>query len=144
MASNKTWLILLIFFAAILTACRPQTGRAERIPDQLVEFSLLTDVQEGRIVYLGVSGEIEGLVNPDLVVPAGARVRVKLINGDGMHHNISFPDFNALSALISSKGSSTELSFNVPLDKVGVFSYFCTQPGHRQAGQEGKLIVTSP
>jgi len=26
-------------------------------------------------------------------------------------------------------------------DKVGEFEYYCSMPGHRQAGQFGKLIV---
>jgi nitrite reductase (NO-forming) len=144
MHSQRLWLLLLLLFAVILTGCQPQAGRAETHPSQIVEFTLKTSVQEGRIVYLGIGGEINGLANPNLVVPAGGWVRVKLVNGDGMNHDISFPDFNATSALVSSKGMSVELNFDVPTDKYGSFSYFCTQPGHRQAGQEGKLVINQP
>jgi nitrite reductase (NO-forming) len=144
MVSNKTWFLLMLFSALIFTGCGSQTGRAETIPAQIIEFSLQSAMQDGRIVYQGVGGEIDGLVNPDLVVPAGAWVRVTLINGDNMPHTISFPDFDADSALVSSKGSSVEVSFDVPEDKLGTFSYFCTQPGHRQVGQEGKLVVYQP
>jgi nitrite reductase (NO-forming) len=144
MNSNKVWFLLVLLSSLIFTGCGPQSGRAETSSTQIVEFSLQSAMQDGRIVYLGVGGEIDGLVNPDLVVPAGTQVIVSLINGDGMTHNISFPDFDALSALVSSKGSSVDVSFDVPVDKLGTYSYYCSQPGHRQAGQEGRLVVTQP
>lgn len=61
-----------------------------------------------------------------------------------MLHNLSVPDFNAKTALNGSMGKSTEVCFSVGEDQSGVYSYFCTQPGHRQAGQEGKLVISQP
>lgn len=109
-----------------------------------VSFTLQTNVFEGRIVYVGVGGEIDGVTNPDLVVHPGETVRVVLVNGDGMPHDLYLPDFNVKTPLLISKGKTAELSFTVGENRTGTYVYYCTQPGHRQAGQEGKLIVAKP
>lgn len=109
-----------------------------------VVFTLQTDVLEGRLVYVGVGGEIDGITNPDLVVQPGGTVRVVLVNGDGMPHDLYLPDFNVKTPLLISKGKTAEVSFTVGEDQMGTYVYYCTQPGHRQAGQEGNLIVAGP
>lgn len=107
-----------------------------------VYFTLETAAAKGKLLFVGVGGEIDGLVNPDLEVKGGATVQIELINGDGMQHDVSFPDFGVTSSPVFHKGDSTVISFVVGNDQSGVFAYFCTVPGHRQAGQEGRLIVS--
>ena len=41
-------------------------------------------------------------------------------------------------------GDETEIIFEVGDMEPGTYVYYCTVPGHRQAGQEGKLVVTKP
>jgi nitrite reductase (NO-forming) len=142
---------LLIIYVLVISGCgsqpaqaMPAAGSSASISSSPVSFSLRTSVSNGKITYMGVGGDIDGVVNPDLVVPAGAVVRVTLINGDGMSHDLYFPDFKVKTPLVSSKGQTAELSFSVAKDQVGTYVYFCTQPGHRQAGQEGRLIVNEP
>jgi nitrite reductase (NO-forming) len=154
-------LLALLFTAMILAGCMSGQARAEQNPvagatvaeapvpqpsadSRIVEFSLLTQVKEGHIMYIGFGGDIDGLTNPDLHVPQGSTVRVTLINGDGMQHDIFFPDFDAKSDPVIGKGDQQELVFQVTPDQVGNYVYYCTFPGHRQAGQEGKLIVDEP
>jgi len=156
---------LLIFIALVASGCGsqqvnampvanepsdPQVGEprvtetSEPLTSASLEFSLQTGTVHGRMVYVGVGGDIDGLVNPDLFVQPGATVLVTLINGDGIPHDVSFPDFVAKSPLVSSKGKSTQVSFEVNENQAGTYPYFCTQAGHRQMGQEGKLIVGDP
>ncbi len=104
-----------------------------------ITYTLQTNIAEGRLVFIGVGGDIDGIVNPTLKVPQNAFVQVTLTNGEGALHDISFPDFNATSDHISGKDSSTSVAFKA--DKTGDFTYFCTVPGHRAAGMEGKLTV---
>jgi nitrite reductase (NO-forming) len=104
-----------------------------------VAFTLKTNIAEGRLVFVGVGGDIEGIVNPTLKVKTGDVAQVTLVNGDGAEHDISFPDFNATSDHVVGKGASSVIVFRA--DKEGEFAYFCTLPGHRAAGMEGKLIV---
>ena len=109
-----------------------------------LEFVLETQKTGGQMVFAGVGGEIDGLINPDLVVQPGDTVRLVLTNGDGIPHDLAIPEFDVKTSLVSKKGSSTEVSFTIPGDKPGTYDYFCTLPGHRQAGQEGKLILVMP
>jgi nitrite reductase (NO-forming) len=118
-----------------------KTPLVEPGKDDMIEFNLRTEVVDGRIAYLGVGGEIDGVSNPDLFVQRGITVRVNLINGDGVPHDISFPDFKVKSTTVSFKGKSAQVSFVIEEDQSGTYAYFCTMTGHRQAGQEGELIV---
>ncbi|MBM4406685.1 MAG: hypothetical protein FJ039_11015 [Chloroflexi bacterium] len=109
------------------------------IQGQAASFTLATDLQHGQLTFVGVGGAIDKIGNPAIEVALGANIDVTLVNGDGVEHDISFPDFNATSARITAKGSQTKVSFVA--NKEGSFTYFCAVPGHRAAGMEGKLIV---
>src|SRR5262249_49198111 len=46
-------------------------------------FTLRSGIAEGRMVYIGVGGEIDGKVNPLLMVHEGETIQINLINGEG-------------------------------------------------------------
>jgi nitrite reductase (NO-forming) len=104
-----------------------------------VSFTLQTNVGEKGLSFVGVGGTIDGQVNPTLKVPEGAVVQITLVNGDGALHDVVFPDFGGASEQVVAKGSSSTTVFKA--DKAGQFAYFCSVPGHRQAGMEGVLVV---
>jgi nitrite reductase (NO-forming) len=104
-----------------------------------ITYILQTGISDGRLAYIGKGGTIDGKTNPDLTVKLGDVVQVILINGEGAEHDITFPEFNATSDHVVGKGASSVIVFRA--DKEGEFTYYCTLPGHRQAGMEGKLIV---
>jgi nitrite reductase (NO-forming) len=106
-----------------------------------VTFTLVTGFAEGRMVFIGQGGAIDGQVNPDLHVPQGAHVTLTLVNGDGALHNLSIDELGVHSADITGQGSRTTVTFVA--DPPGTFAYYCAIPGHRQAGMEGKLIVVA-
>ena len=119
------------------TATEADTRVADYTPD--VTFKLRTVIAEGKMAFEGVGGAIDGQVNPNLDVEPGQVVQVTLVNGDGALHDISFPEFNATSDEIVGQGSSTSIVFRS--SEEGTFDYFCTVPGHRQAGMEGQITV---
>jgi nitrite reductase (NO-forming) len=94
---------------------------------------------DGKMVFIGVGGDLEGKVNPDLQVEPGAVVEVRLVNADGALHDWSVPGLGAGTEQIAGAQKETVLLFKA--GKAGVYAYYCTVPGHRQAGMEGKLIV---
>ena len=102
-------------------------------------FTLRSGVAEGRMVYLGVGGDIDGKVNPTLVVHEGETIQVNLINGEGAEHDIVLDQYAARSAHVVGKGASSTLAFNA--DKTGDFAYYCSIPGHREAGMAGRVQV---
>ena len=111
--------------------------QAGMVPD--VSFTLRTDVGQQGLSFVGVGGNIDGQHNPKLIVAEGAVVQITLINGDGALHDVVFPDFGGATEQVAAKGSSSTTVFKA--DKAGEFAYFCSLPGHRQAGMEGVLAV---
>jgi nitrite reductase (NO-forming) len=104
-----------------------------------VRFRLRTELAEGKMAFVGVGGVIEGVVNPTLRVNEADVVQVSLVNNDGIEHDVVFPDFKAGTDRVNRKGASSVTVFRA--DKAGDFPYFCSLPGHRQAGMEGKIAV---
>jgi nitrite reductase (NO-forming) len=105
-----------------------------------VKYTLRSGIAEGRMVYIGVGGAIDGKVNPVLTAADGQVVELTLINGEGAEHDIVFPDQSARSPRVTGKGASTTMAFRA--DKTGDFIYFCSVPGHQQAGMQGQFVVT--
>ncbi len=110
---------------------------AEYTPN--VRFRLRTELAEGKMAFVGVGGEIEGIVNPTLRVNDGDVVQISLVNNDGIEHDVIFPEFKAGTDRVNRKGASSVTVFRA--DTAGEYAYFCSLPGHRQAGMEGELVV---
>src|SRR5215813_682400 len=74
-------------------------------------FTLRSGIAQGRMVYLGVGGEIDGKVNPMLVVHEGEVVQINLINGEGAEHDIVIDQYAARSDRVLGIGASSTLAF---------------------------------
>jgi nitrite reductase (NO-forming) len=120
------------------TTSTPQPGPGAYEPE--ARYTLRTGIAEGRMVYIGVGGTIDGKVNPQLTAAVGQGVQLTLINGEGAEHDIAFPDQGAKSQRVTGPGASTTLAFRAA--STGEFIYFCSVPGHRLSGMEGKFVVT--
>jgi nitrite reductase (NO-forming) len=106
-----------------------------------VSYTLETGLQDGKMVYIGKGGDIDGKLNPDLKANLGDKVKLTLISGEGAEHNFVLDELGVNSQHVSGKGTSIEVEFNV--NQEGTFAYYCSLPGHRQAGMEGKFIAGS-
>jgi len=154
-ASYQIIFLFGVVLALILSACTSQDSLSVTV-DETVEtiaeasnattlsFTLKTIANNGKLAYIGIGGEIDGVVNPDLVVQVGSVVQIILVNGDGMPHDLFLPDFNTKTDYVTKIGDQTEIVFEVGDIQPDVYVYYCTVPGHRQAGQEGKLIINNP
>jgi len=146
-------LVVVLLTTLLLSACsdrvekvsadssEPSVETPTILPSSDVEFTLQTLIDNGKLAYIGVGGEIDGVINPDLTVQPGDVIRLILLNGDGMKHDLYLPDLNAKTSFVSKIGEQTEIIVEVGDLEPGTYVYYCTVPGHRQAGQEGKLIV---
>jgi nitrite reductase (NO-forming) len=132
---------LLIAIAVLVSACggsaKSETAAAV---GKTVEYTLTSGMMDGQMAFIGAGGGIEGVKNPTLNAHVGDTLKITLSSGDGVEHDIAFPDFNAQSEHVVGKGSSTTLEFSV--DKPGTYKYGCLIAGHREAGMEGKFEVT--
>ncbi|MDA9408092.1 copper-containing nitrite reductase [Bradyrhizobium sp. CCBAU 45384] len=123
------------------TPSRPQSATGADIGYIAdAKYTLRSGIAEGRMVYIGVGGAIEGKVNPVLTASEDQVVQLTLINGEGAEHDIVFPDQDTKSPRVTGKGASTTIAFRA--NKSGDFTYYCSVPGHRLAGMEGQFIVT--
>lgn len=104
-----------------------------------VSFALRTGIAQGKMVFIGKGGEIDGRINPTLLVHEDDTVQVTLINGEGAEHDIVLPDVHASSQRVIGPGASSTLVFRA--SDIGTFVYYCSVPGHREAGMEGVLKV---
>lgn len=102
-------------------------------------FTLKTGIAGGRMVYLGLGGDIDGKVNPTLMVHEGELIQINLINGEGAEHDMVIDQYAARSSVVVGKNASSTFSFTA--GKVGEFAYFCSIAGHRLAGMEGLIQV---
>lgn len=107
-----------------------------------LRYTLRSGIAEGRMVFIGVGGSIDGQVNPLLSAAEGQVVQVTLINGEGAEHDIVFDNQGPAgsSAHIVGRDASTSIAFAAA--RSGDYVYYCSVPGHRLAGMEGKFLVT--
>lgn len=70
--------------------------------------------------------------------PAG-QVTVALENEGGIPHNVTFEGVNSDQPVVETQGNETATG-TVTLP-AGTVTYYCSVPGHRQAGMQGQLTV---
>lgn len=106
----------------------------------LVEYTLRTTLGgDPAMAFVGVGGDIDGVVNPELTVNVGDRVRLTVINGDPMLHDLTIDELGASTGQLTEDEETVTIEFVA--DQPGVFNYYCSVPGHRAAGMEGVLRV---
>jgi len=152
--TQKLAIIFSVVLTSFLFSCTPQQKEAHPVtPVESqtessgtveAEFTLKTIAEGGKLLYVGVGGDIDDVINPDLVVSPGTVVQIILTNGDGMVHDLFLPDFEVKTDYVRKIKDRTEITFATGEMQPGSYVYYCTLPGHRKAGQEGKLIVSEP
>lgn len=73
----------------------------------------------------------------EITVKKGDKVRLKITNTAGSH-DFKIDEYNIYKETPLNQEQVVEFT----ADKTGNFIYYCTQPGHRQAGHWGTLKVT--
>ncbi|HSR20787.1 MAG TPA: copper-containing nitrite reductase [Anaerolineales bacterium] len=132
--ARKVGVLALTSIAALLLAACGQSKENNRIT-----YSLKSSLDGGQMVYVGMGGAIDGVVNPRLQAKVGDILTINFMSGEGAEHNIVLPDFNANSGPVVGQGSTASVTFGI--DRPGTFAYLCDLPGHREAGMEGVLEV---
>ena len=139
-------LLAICTIVLVGAACGDSAGSADGAVDETtpastppITVTLLTTTDDDGLAFIGVGGDIDGVRNPTLQFEPGDVVEVALENGDGVEHDIFFPEFEATTDRITEKGATTSIVLEV--DKDGQFTYFCSVPGHRQSGMEGQAIA---
>ncbi len=133
--------------ALALTAFAPLSPRATtqgqpsvepQFQSTTVQYTLRTDTSNG-MAFVGVGGDIDGQTNPTLTASPGDVVKITMLNGDGVEHDLAIAEFGVSTGSVSAKGAWASITFTATQD--GEYIYFCSIPGHRLAGMWGKLEV---
>ena len=107
-----------------------------------IEIQLVTVLTDEGFAYIGKGGQIDNVKNPVIRAKVGDVVKITIIKEDvdGIEHDFYIDGFNAhVSQHVKKKGDIAEIIFKA--EKPGRYSYYCTVPGHREAGMEGLIIV---
>ena len=131
------FLVLTILLGLFIAAC---TGTSFQPVDK--EYVLTTDLREGRLVFLGVSDEINGVENPTLSAAPGSTITVTLINGGEGQHDITFPEVNVSTDVVKEKGEEASVTFAVSTVH-GEMEYFDSVANHAELGMRGILMVST-
>jgi nitrite reductase (NO-forming) len=123
--------------AAVPTPTPSTMTMSHEMPNAI--FTLRTGIAQGKMVYVGKGGDIDGKINPTLKVHEGDVVQITLINGEGAEHDIDLPELHAASQRVTGPGAGSTLMLHA--NDIGKFQYFCTVAGHREAGMQGVIDV---
>jgi nitrite reductase (NO-forming)/hydroxylamine reductase len=133
---KKTYLLIILLVLALLVGCIPKHGAIST-----EEYILTTGFHDGGIAFLGVSGDINGIYNPDLAAEPGQTITVTLINGGYGDHIFSIPDLNVKSDALTEKGEVTSITFTVP-ENIHAVEYYDSLENNAALGMRGVLVVT--
>ncbi|GAA4442825.1 hypothetical protein GCM10023188_42960 [Pontibacter saemangeumensis] len=81
--------------------------------------------------------DADGTRNPVLKAQKGEMVRIRIVNGERMTHDIVLEKLGVKSEVLVEKGDTASIVFKAVANDI----YFCSIPGHRAAGMEGKFEV---
>lgn len=102
-------------------------------------FTFKAELVDGKMVYTGVGGDIDGVQNPTLEVEQGAVVEVTLTNASVLEHDLIFSELGAHGEHIL-EGDTTVFAFEA--GETGEYTYYCSVAGHKEAGMLGTLIIS--
>ncbi|MGK6350951.1 PVC-type heme-binding CxxCH protein [Parapedobacter sp. DT-150] len=113
----------LFLFATVVVAC---TGDSDSADSNQIDREYVLNAK--MIGYTGIGGDIDGQRNPLLRAKKGERVKVSLVNGELMAHDITLEKLGIKSETMLEEGDTTSIVFTATEDD----SYFCSLPGHQQ------------
>lgn len=130
--------------AWVVAADAPQAGVGNEIvasdTERVVEYTVRTAMGgEPAMSFVGVGGDIDGVVNPELVAEVGDIVRITVINGDPVLHDLTIDEFGVSTGQLIEDEQTVTVEFKAT--SPGMFFYYCSVPGHKEAGMQGMLRV---
>jgi nitrite reductase (NO-forming) len=116
-----------------------QSGEA--IAPKVVEYTLRTVLgMTPPMAFLGVGGSIDGQINPLLEAAVGDTVRITVINGDPVLHDLVIDEFGVTTGEMIEDEQTVTIEFIASMP--GEFDYYCSVPGHRDVGMFGRLRIS--
>jgi putative membrane-bound dehydrogenase-like protein len=125
--------LVVLLLVSINVSCRSKEKKSQL--DALARDSTLIDREYTLVASMLGYFAPDGKRNPTLRAHKGDRVRITITNGETMTHDVALEKLGIKSGTLLEKGTSTSITFWAEADD----TYFCTVPGHREAGMVGKF-----
>ncbi|MGE0026003.1 MAG: plastocyanin/azurin family copper-binding protein [Thermoleophilia bacterium] len=125
--------------AATTTAAGTTTAPATPIPTESTPATTTGGGAAGATtlaLQADPTGQLK-YVESKLTAKAG-EITIKLTNASAVPHDVAIDGAPGVSDEVQD-GGTAELTVNLP---AGTYQYYCTVPGHRQAGMVGTLTVS--
>lgn len=119
------------------TAVTTQETQQATTPPSLTQSPSATGSAEGAVKEFTVTSSGLNFNPAEIRVSKGDKVKITYNNTRGTH-DLVIDEFNVKTDRINA-GQSDTIEFVA--DQTGTFEYYCSVPGHREAGMVGKLIV---
>ncbi len=135
---------VLFFAAALALAALPVSGQlttATPTPEPRALDYRLRTVTGGdpAMAFVGVGGDIDGVINPVLTANMGDIVWLTLVNDDGVPHSLFIEGFGVDSGVVSQQGDWVTVQFMAT--QPGEFEYYSSVADQREQGMAGRLRV---
>lgn len=140
-------LLLLVFVAALaLAACskqQPEFTANDQVPaEQRTEETPAGSAEQQAAVPAAGVWVVEGadltFDQAPTTLPA-SKVTIALDNKAGLAHDVTFEGVRGDKPVVQTNGKGSDTG-TVELQP-GTYTYYCSVPGHRQAGMEGTVTV---
>jgi putative membrane-bound dehydrogenase-like protein len=128
----------IVLSASLLAVTSVQVASQSAATAKPTPFDREYTLESSILGYRGLGGEIDGIRNPTLWALTGETVRITIINAELMLHDIALDKLGVKSSEVLDKGARTNIIFKAEQSD----TYFCSIPGHRAAGMEGRIDVS--
>ena len=114
----------------------PKSPQSDQSPGHTQE-----DEEERQLREIAITGGEFYFTPTQFSVFRGERLRIVFSNVGALPHDLKIEGLGEGTPIIS-PGETTSFVFTAPSEATVVdFTIFCSVPGHREAGMEGKVIV---
>lgn len=125
-ASSSVLTLLLTLFTAAPADAHQRLAQSGKVADVL---------KSGTVTVIGKEFKFV----PNMIrVKAGEHVTIVFKDEGRLSHNLTIPDLGAHTPTIQS-GAQATLRFTA--QKAGTYPFWCTVPGHKEAGMRGEVRV---
>lgn len=105
---------------------------------QLTNPPSATSTETSQVKAIEVMGSDFKFNPAQISLQAGEKVKVIFKNTGEAKHDFVIEGLNIRTKVIA-KGASETVEFTTP--DTGTYTFYCSIPGHREAGMEGKLVT---
>ena len=124
----------MLLFLWMAGAVQPGLAQA---PEDTAEVDHEFVLESTMLGYNGIGGEIDGVRNPVLQAIRGEVVRITIVNGEDLIHDLKLEQLDVKTREVLETGERASVTFTAEESD----TYFCTIPGHRAAGMVGRFEV---